>query len=490
MTNPKSPDIRAVDGPKRRPDIAPISPDPRPTTTARTQTVPPADQAAEPVFEYKKPKKRHWWRWIIITAVVIVLLVGAALVAKTLLAVRNITGKSQSAAPALAGDQTKLKGEGDGRVNILLLGVGGGKHAGANLSDTIMVVSINPQNKDVAMLSIPRDLYVKMPKAAQKSAFYAKINAANAYAGPEAAKEVVQTVLGVPIHYYSLVDFSGFQQAVDAVGGVDITVKEALYDSGYPCDKNPSRSCGYSQPAGTFHMNGATALKYARCRKGNCGLDYGRAAHQQEVLVALRNRALSVSTLTNPVKLAGLIDSVGSHVKTDLSLNEMKKLAEIMKDVDTSKVVNKVLDAGKPDSLLRSGSNIIAGAGDIAVPVAGLYEYEDIHDFVKNLFPDPYIKSENALVQVQNGSGTEGLASKVVKSLKSAGYKVSEPMNAPATVTKTVIYDYTGGKKAVTLRYLEKRFGVTAVKATPTPVASGVARPDIVVVLGRNFSAL
>src|SRR5207244_10638311 len=127
--------------------------------------------------------------------------------------------KSTGGAPALAKavlDPTQLKGEGNGRVNILLLGVGGAGHDGPNLSDTIMVVSIDPKTKDVAMLSIPRDLYVKIPGHG-----YGKINAANVYGGPTLAARTVANVIGVPIHYYAVIDFSGFKQAVDSVGGGD-----------------------------------------------------------------------------------------------------------------------------------------------------------------------------------------------------------------------------------------------------------------------------
>src|SRR5664279_3282734 len=148
---------------------------------------------------------------------------------------KHIIGKSSGGAPGLLGtvDLTKLKGEGDGRVNILVMGIGGAGHDGPNLSDTMMVMSLDPKTKDVAMLSIPRDLYVKIPGHGS-----GKINAANAYGGPALAEQVVENVIGVPIHYYAVMDFSGFKQAVDAVGGVDINVAAPLYDPEFPCDND------------------------------------------------------------------------------------------------------------------------------------------------------------------------------------------------------------------------------------------------------------
>src|SRR6185369_16536807 len=161
---------------------------------------------------------------------------------------RSIIAKSNSIAPALAGvlDVTKLKGEGDGRVNILVLGIGGAGHEAPNLSDTMMVISFDPKTKDAAMLSIPRDLYVKIPATSHTGVQYGKINAANVYGGPELAARVVSNVIGVPIHYYVLIDFSGFRQAIDAVGGVDINVPTAIYDPDYPCDNERGGYCAFS----------------------------------------------------------------------------------------------------------------------------------------------------------------------------------------------------------------------------------------------------
>jgi LCP family protein required for cell wall assembly len=452
-----------------------------------------------PIFEYKKPKRaRKRWGFARVARVlaVLLLLAGVGLVGflgfHGLLAVNKIIQKGGPGAPALNGiiDPTKLKGEGDGRVNILVLGIGGAGHDGPNLSDTIMVWSIDPKTKTAAGLSIPRDLYVKIPGHG-----YGKINAANAYGGPTLAAKTVANVIGVPIHYYAIVDFAGFKQAVDAVGGVDINVDQAIYDPQYPCDdgtKFANMLCPFKIAAGQQHMNGALALKYSRSRHSTS--DFDRAARQQKVLVALRAKALQVSTLTNPVKLTALIDAIGDHFKTSLQPNEIQKLAKIAKDVDTSKVITKVLDTSGPDSLLVDGSGQIAGAGSIELPRAGNFDYSDIQDFVKNIFVDSYIVDENARIEVQNGSGFSGVAAAVVKSLKAAHYNVSDPLNAPSTYSQTVIYDYTGGKKPYTINYLERRFGVKAQRApAPSPSAGAngqtVAAPEIRIILGSNYKA-
>ncbi len=201
---------------------------------------------------------------------------------------------------------------------------------------------------------------------------------------------------------------------------------------------------------------------------------------------------MQLSTLTNPVKLSNLIDAIGSHVKTDMQPNEITKMASIVKDLDASKMAQKVLTTDGADALLVGGINIIPAAGYIEVPKAGNFDYSDIQDFVKNIFVDHYITDENARVEVQNGSGVSGLGGTVVKSLKAAHYNVSDPLNASDHYTKTVIYDYTGGKKPYSINYLERRFGVKAQRApSPSPqvdsAGKAVPAPEIRIILGSDY---
>jgi polyisoprenyl-teichoic acid--peptidoglycan teichoic acid transferase len=488
---------RSLDGPVRR------RPAPPPTTTFLTTGEPaeaepqidaPVPSSDRPVFEYRRPRRSRagFWRYARIAAIGLVVVgvaAGAWLGYRSFTAARSIFANSNGGAVALNDDTldpTQLKGEGDGRINILLLGIGGQGHEAPNLSDTIMVVSLDPKTKDVAMLSIPRDLYVKIPGFG-----YGKINAANAYGGPQLSSKVVSGIIGVPIHYYLVADFAGFKQAIDAVGGIDVNVPKAIYDPLYPCDTG-NRVCPFQVKAGVQHMNGTTALRYARSRKTTS--DFDRATRQQLIMAALRDKSLKVSTLTNPVKLGSLIDAVGSHVKTDLQPKEITKLAAIAKEVDLAKATQEVLDTEGEDSLLIDGSGRIAGAGSIELPRAGNFVYTDIQDFVKNIFVDHYITDENARLEIQNGSGIAGAASAVVKSLKSAHYNVGLPTNADDHYAKTVIYDYTGGKKPYTINYLEKRFGVKAQKMTvPSPSTSATGTPspapEIRIILGSNYKA-
>lgn len=435
------------------------------------------------------------WKRVLAVLFLGLLAVGGFYAYKVYSASTKILSGTAKLAPALD-DLSKLKGEGDGRVNIALLGIGGGDHSGGNLSDTIMIASLDVKTKDVAIVSVPRDLYVKIPGYG-----YDKINAANAYGerdngnGGALAKQTFEANLGVPIHYYARIDFDGFKKAIDVVGGIDITNKSTLSDSEYPCDNNQYRSCGYLLKPGSYHMNGLQALKYARCRKGTCGDDYGRAARQQEVLVALRKKALSLGTLSNPAKIASLIDVVGGNFKTDLSFGEIKKLVSIGKDIDTNKIINKVLTNNPNDGSTPLVQNGNIGGASVVIPTAGVGNFTAIKAFMRSLFVDNYIKTENAKIEIQNGTSRAGLAASTAALLKGYAYNVVSITSADKTTyTKTVIYDYTGGKKPSTIKYLENRFKTKATKAT-VPTAStntdGTTStvPDIRIIIGSDYVA-
>lgn len=424
-------------------------------------------------------RKRVMWAALSMVAL------GAGLIAFKLFFATHkvITRNVGGGAPALAGelDPTKLRGEGDGRVNILLLGIGGEGHQGSNLSDTIMVLSIDPRTKDVSMLSLPRDLYVPIPGYGK-----AKINAAHAYGeseryvggGPALAKKTVSELLDLPIHYFARIDFRGFKKAIDAVGGIDINVDKNLYDPAYPDESRPGRTMVLSIKAGKQHMDGATALRYTRSRHSTS--DFDRAKRQQQVLLALRQKALGLKFLSNPAKISEMIDLVGTNAKTDIQLFELKKLADIAKDIDPDKMVTKVLDTSE-GGLLKFAA--IAGAGSTVVPKAGINDFSEIRAYAHSIFADGYIKEENALVEVANATGRSGAAGVVAKQLKDYHYNVASVTTAPVSASATVLYDYSKGQKPYTIRYLEQRFGVKAKRA----IRPSGTTADIKLVLGTNF---
>ncbi len=371
-------------------------------------------------------------------------------------------------------DPSTLRGEGDGRVNIMLLGI----DDAADLSDSIMLVSIDPVASDVAILSVPRDLWVDIPGFGS-----AKINAAHAFGeryareggGPALAKEVLEDVLDVPIHYYGRVNFEGFEEAIDLVGGVEIEVEEDIVDFSYPNESNGGFD-PFIMRSGLQHMDGETALKYARSRYSTS--DFDRSRRQQQILAALKDKVLSLGTLSNPVKVANLLRSLNRNADTNLKLEEIMRLIEIARGVDVGEIVHTQLDASEDNFL--AFSNIYGQSA--LVPTTG--DFSAIQEYVRGLLIDGYIRDEAASLSILNGTSNEGLATQTATLLRSFGYSIDNVDNASTQdYQQTVIFDYSGNKP-YTLRYLEQRFGV---KALRREAPSGSEQYDLEVVIGSDY---
>lgn len=386
-------------------------------------------------------------------------------------------GGSPDLLSLFAGQQ--LKGEDRGRVNILLLGIGDTGHDGENLSDTIMLISYDVKTKQASMVSVPRDLYVKIDSYGS-----AKINAAHAYGeyykydggGPALATKVVSQVLGVPIDYYARVDFTGLKDIVNAVGGVDIDVTSDIYDPFYPSDDGLGSKALYIK-RGQQHMNGDLALRYSRSRETTS--DFDRARRQQQVLVAIKNKVMSAETLLNPAKISDIATALGKHLKTNFAVGEIPHGIELFKGVDTSKIKNKVFD-NSAEGLLVSDSG---DAGYILIPRAGMYNYSRLQAVVKNIFEDSSFGTENASISVQNGTSSAGLASKIAMELTSAGYNIIDISTADnSSYPQTKVIDYTSGAKASTISALEQYFKTTVVKGA----GKSLSGAEFEVILGAD----
>ncbi len=227
------------------------------------------------------------------------------------------------------------------RVNILLLGID--KRPGEGRSwrtDAIILVTIDPANKTVGMLSIPRDLWVTIPGYGEN-----RINTAysrgesKGYPGGGAAliKETVRYNLAVPVHYYVYLDFEGFREFIDAIGGIDVNVRREIRDDEYPDD-----SYGYDPlyiPAGPQHMNGDMALKYTRTRHGTS--DFDRSRRQRDVLLAVRDKVLRLDLLP---RVPELMTTLADNIQTDLQLHQILALAQLAIEIDQNNVRMAAID--------------------------------------------------------------------------------------------------------------------------------------------------
>jgi len=244
----------------------------------------------------------------------------------------------------------QLQGEENDRINILLLGMGGEGHDGAYLTDTIILASLKPSTKQVALISIPRDL-----SAPINSSGWRKINSINAYAemaekgsGGEATVEALAELLQIPIHYYVRVDFNGFVEVIDELGGIEVNVENTLDDYTYPIkgeEDNPNYYARFEHlhiDQGSQKMSGELALKYVRSRHalGLEGSDFARAKRQQIVLEAVKEKLLSRQTLLNPVTIGKLVSEFNKNVTTNLNVWEMLRLWDLFKDINREQIIN------------------------------------------------------------------------------------------------------------------------------------------------------
>src|SRR6056297_1684736 len=239
-----------------------------------------------------------------------------------------------------------LQGESDDRINFLLLGMGGKKHDGPYLTDTIIFASLKPSTKEAAMISVPRDLLVEIPGYG-----WWKINNANAFGeqknsgqGALLTKEVVENLLNQPIHYYVRIDFSGFEKMIDELGGIKVQVDTQFTDFQFPTKDHKYKVVSFEK--GWQTMDGETALNFTRSRHGNNGQgsDFARSLRQQKVIQAIKNRVFSYNFFLSPGKISGLLSELSKHLKTDLEPWEILKLAKLVQKTDLSSINTKILD--------------------------------------------------------------------------------------------------------------------------------------------------
>jgi LCP family protein required for cell wall assembly len=257
------------------------------------------------------------------------------------------------------------------RTNVLLLGLDRRPEEGTVVrSDTMILMTVNSSNSDIALLSIPRDLYVEIPGYGP-----GRINTAHFWGesedegnGPTLAMQTVAQNFGLPVHHYVRVDFDGFRAIVDAVGGVDIVVDEPIVDDAYPT--NDYGTTRIEIPAGSQHMNGETALRYARTR--HSGSDLDRVERQQQVLVALAERLQKPGVW---LALPLVYNAVVSNVDTDMTDGDLSALASAIYRAGPESIHHYVIDRNMTQPWTT------ADGGAVLLP-----RWEEINPLVQELF--------------------------------------------------------------------------------------------------------
>lgn len=377
--------------------------------------------------------------------------------------------------------------EGKDRISILLMGIDQRcDDNGPTHSDSMMILTIDPVGLSAAALSLPRDLWVEIPDFGVD-----RINQAMYFGeiyeypggGQALAAQTVETLLGVPIDFYVAVNFDAFVEVVDLIGGIDIDVPEAINDPDYPdqCYGNDP----FSIEAGKQHLDGETALKYARTR-ATFGGDVDRAARQQAVILAVREQIFALNRLPQLIAQAPqLWQTSQENVRTNMSLDEAIQLALLVQDIPRDSIETAVLDFN------YVYNETTPDGREVLVPVR-----ENIRQLRDQLFlppaiPTPVIENlpalmaaEQARIAVRNGTAEFGLAASTQEYLQSFGINVTDIGNADAStyLTSQII---TYGSYPNTSRYLTQLMHVP-----PLNISSGTNPDgdyDILIIIGNDW---
>ena len=421
---------------------------------------------------------------IVVAAVVLALIVlpAVALLAAGVLhdvtaqLERVVSGGSQNGAsftPKLTLNEVG-SWQGAERLNVLLLGIDQRPNDDPDTTrtDTMIVLTLDPATKTAGMLSLPRDLYVPLPNRDAQD----RINTAHVYGGPSYAMQTVEYNFGIPIQHYVRVNFNALTTLVDLVGGIDVYVDEDINDQAYP-DMN----YGYDPfviSAGWHHMDGATALKYARTRHGSS--DFYRMRRQQQVIMALRDRVLSTDAIVKLLPEAPqILQTLHDSISTDFSPSEIVQLILFAKDLPSDKITKVIVDETSVQ-----GWTTPTG-GQVLIPVR-----DQIRKLRDKLYapPEPQSSEANATpepgrISVQNGTNVKGLAATVQANLKTKGFDVVEVGNAEGDHPQTVIIDYHG--RALYIQQLAAALGVPATAINTTLDSNSTL--DALVILGDDY---
>lgn len=394
------------------------------------------------------------------------------------------------------------------QVNLLLLGYGGSENDAPWLTDTLMVVSIDPANQRALEVSIPRDMAVQIDAWPNHKPLTEKINAAYAvgiddatYTGkrPEftkvkgrggrLAEQTVTSVTGLQFDGYVAVDFKAFRDLVDALGGVEICLEGPLDDNEYPNYHNGYVKGGIHFKAGCQQVDGEKALQLARSRhavQSDQASDFGRVRRQQMLLNAIRKKAASANAIT---KAPALMHALEKDFDTDLGLSDLKTLYDWSGRLPDRAIGRAAIT---PSDFMDEYFQRRGTCGDF-------YTYtlcpEDpsfhmLKTYFANLFLDPKVIKEGAPVQIVNSSRSlDEMGDRVSQSLGPLGLKVA-PSVRGRMAEKSTVYDYSGGKYPLTAQWLARYFNATvatppagAPAPTPSPPSDGLA-----VVLGRDYA--
>lgn len=380
----------------------------------------------------------------------------------------------------------ELKTGPDGRTNILIFGTSGydmqgsegdGSHDGAQLTDSIMVLSIDQNSKDVAMVSLPRDLKTDTCMASGKinELYYCENKKGdNEIGGANALRSRVGDILGIDIQYYAHINWMSLIQIVDSIGGITVTIDE---------DINDDWTKTYVKAGQPVYLNGEKALGLARARHGTENGDFTRAASQQKILIAVKDKITS-SNLGIP-DLINLANILGENLRSDFDADTIYAGAKLFANTNFESI-RQISLTDKDSRYLTTG--YINGISYV-FPTAGVKNYSGIRKYIKeSLLKNPVIL-ENAQILILNGSGVAGLAEKERDNLHESIFNVKDVGDAPSGNYFETIYLYAVTDKPATKERLETYYNTKSLDGDFMPRGIKADGIDFVIILGVGYSA-
>jgi LCP family protein required for cell wall assembly len=382
-----------------------------------------------------------------------------------------------------------LKQDINGRSNFIILGTSEDDpdHGGADLTDSILVVSIDQKNKNAYIFNVPRDLYVKYGMACF-SGYAGKINeyfmcsAEDEQARLNATQKFIGDIFGLDIQYGVHVNHTVIKDVVNAIGGIDVDIQGSNGNPGV-YDRNFDWRCNYKcylvkYDNGVHHLDGEHALFLAMAR-GDTAPTYGlgnsnfdREKNQQKILIAIRDKALSTGALTNLGTITGIIDALGNNLRTNIQSAEIRTLTQVASEIKSADIHTLSL-FGEDGSVVTTGSY---GGASVVMPSAGIFEYSEIQNFIKKSVTNDPVARENAPIVVLNGTGQTGYGKTKADLLTTAGYNISLVDTAPDGTYENVEIYQIGTDNPATAEKLATLYGVTIKKIAPPTTVNGDVR--------------
>ncbi len=379
---------------------------------------------------------------------------------------------------------------GEDRLNFLFLGVDQRcDEDGPTHTDSIIIATVDPLRNTAALLSLPRDLWVEIPGFGVdrvNQAYYFGQAFEYPGGGQKLALETVESLLGIPVDYYVTVNFQGFVDAVDLIGGIEVDVPESIDDPDYP-----DNCYGYepfSIEEGTQRLSGQDALKYARTR-ATFGGDVDRAQRQQEVMLAVRDQVFTLNQLPRLfIQAPRLWRTFQDNLDTNLALEDALELALLMQEIPPENIKTAVLDFNYVyNETTPDGRQVLVPLRDEIRGLRNeLFTPPEVPPAVIEDLPE-LMRDEGARVAIYNGTAVFGLAAETQDYLEDLGVTVSEIGNADsATYSNSQIIDY--GSHESTVLFLVQEMGIPPLNASSETDPDAAQDYDLLVIIGNDWA--